>query len=225
MLIEIKIMASTAEELRDAVAALQPQVTKFTVPVVSVPRDEHPAGCPEHRTVAASIPTPARAEPVPLSEETKARLDKMEAARTEAAPAPEPDLEKKPKGRPRKIDRSEVPVEKPEGGYGKQNPPANPDKAEPWMKRQAAARYVLQKVSICAENMLGVTEAKKFTDHLLAKYGDGKFTTVPQGNYEAMEAEALKGPAKSPFTAEQLAAAAVELDARLKQREEAGATS
>lgn len=193
MLIKLEITAAEPADLdllSRMFTALAPNGRMTPVPTTAMSPVSIPAS-------ALQPPTPPRAAPVPLTPAAQQGLERLEKVQAVAIP-PAAEPEKRKGGRPKA--GSEVPVPKPEGGYGTQEPPAemNEENKALWHEVKAKTKRVLQAVFRCMETWK--MDMKKFQDYLFNKYGDGKFSTVPQGNYEAMCAEALKGPKSSPIT-------------------------
>lgn len=173
-----------------ALAALRPAVAVRSAPVATV-------------GAIASVPAP------PLSAAAKASIERIEAAA--------PPVKRGP-GRPPKVKVEwQPPVPRPATGlYGKQEPPT--EGAAEWTATRDGYRQRLQYV-LNALRLAGL-DHEKFMKGLMVRYGDGQFlSTVPQGNLEALVAEAEAGPSDHPLTAEQLKAAGEEYERRLASKE------
>lgn len=196
-----------------------------------------PASAPEPSPVPpapVAPPTPVTAvtlsrEPaVPLSPDTQQKLQALQEAQAEGPPPPRRGRPKGSKNRPKpgaedvapesdtSADDTEwaPPVPRPAGGlYGKQVAP--PDDPE-WEARRTAVRRRLQYVMMAFT--MAQVDYKAFLDHLLARYGDGTMLScVPQGNYEALLAEAEAGNEQLKLTPEMLAAAKAEFEKQKAQ--------
>jgi hypothetical protein len=149
-----------------------------------------PSAAPAPIVVAEPMVGVLREPPVTKSPETQAALDKIAAeqdAQAKAAPVAPADaadpLEKRRPGRPHRKTGDGVPVPRPEGGYGDQ--PQGP-------------RFIETKRVLQAILFRWLADEKQdyaaFQKHLVGRYGDGTFKTVPEGNYDALVAEAKAGP-------------------------------
>jgi hypothetical protein len=213
----------------NAVAGTGLPYTVQAPPAMPVPPSTAPAPAP---VIAPPMPRVEAVPAPPLSPEAKAGLAKLEA--TVAAPAPadadrpaevkaqvaeiRAEQKEKRKGRQKRVP----PVPKPEGGYGPQAP-SDPEVKKEWDARRIVVRDQVS-LALNALHLKGMDSkfGEKWLTELMRFYGDGKLSTVPDGNLDALVAEALAGPEDCRLSEKDLDDARKEL-AQQAETAEAGA--